>query len=485
MASIEPVQVGLRLRTFAAEVKFPPETQVLRRTEPAPLDDVEGAVRRALEHPIGTPSFSKLCRAKLAGSGCRASGAGSGGGAGSTPTGSQVVVVISDNTRPVPYRGEGNLLWPLVDSLLEAGFSAGSITILVATGMHRVMADEEIWSILDERVRQAGVKVACHDALDREGLVPVGKTAHGVEVFMDRRYVEADFRILTGLVEPHSAAGASGGRKSLCPGLVDVRSLQEFHGPRTLAHERATDLVLEGNPCHEAALEIARMAPPDFIVNVTARVDGQVAGIFAGDMEKAHLAAFEHLRGFAGIPLARRYDVVATHAGLVGINFYQVEKAASAAARAARAGGYVVVVADTVDVNPIGTPSYRGLLKMLVEVGREEFLRRIMADNWEFRHDQWGVQGWSKFLGKIPYDHLFFFSPQMPLEFYPQLVCRDPRPLLEQLDLEDLGKAVAGFMELAVAEACRLSQMETGHPASVAYLADGPYGIPLPAEQVA
>lgn len=465
MSSDKPVQVSLRLRSFAAEFTLPPGTEVLRRIEPPPLDDVEGAVRRALEDPIGTPPFSELCRAK--------------------PPGSQVVIVVSDNTRPVPYRGAGNILWPLVSALLEAEFPAPSITILVATGMHRVMTDEEIWSMLDDRVRQAGVKVACHDALDREGLVLVGRSARGVEVFMDRRYVEADFRILTGLVEPHSAAGASGGRKSLCPGLVDVRSLQEFHGPRTLAHERATDLVLEGNPCHEAALEIARMAPPDFILNVTARVDNQVAGVFAGDLEKAHLAAFEHLRGFAGIPLQRHYDVAVTHAGLVGINFYQVEKAASAAARAARPGGYVIVVADTVDVNPVGTPSYRDLLKMLVEVGREEFLRRIMSDDWEFRHDQWGVQGWSKFLAKIPRDHLFFFSPQMPLEVYPQLVCRDPRPLLEGLDLTEAGVAVAGFVSAAVAEACRLSETETGRPASVAYLADGPYGIPLAGEGVA
>jgi len=396
-----------------------------------------------------------------------------------------VVVVVSDNTRPVPYRGEGNILWPLVSALLEAGFPGSSITLLVATGMHRVLTDEEMWSMFDDRVREAGVRVACHDALDREGLVSVGKTARGVEVFMDRRYVAADFRILTGLVAPHAHAGASGGRKSLCPGLVDVRSLQEFHGARTLAHERATDLILDGNPCHEAALDVARMAPPDFILNVTARVDGQVAGVFAGDMEKAHLAAFEHLLSFAGIPLDQRYDVVVTHAGLVGINFYQSEKAASAAARAARPQGYIVVVADTVDANPVGTLSYRRLLSMLVEVGREEFLRRIMADDWEFQHDQWGVQGWSKFLAKIPRDHLFFYSPQMPLDEYPQLICRDPRPILEGLEVSDPGVTVAHFVSAAVAEACRLSEAETGRPASVAYLADGPYGIPLAEEGTA
>ena len=60
--------------------------------------------------------------------------------------------------------------------------------------------------------------------------------------------------------------------------------------------------MLEGNPCHEVSLEIAGMARPDLILNVTMRQDGKVAGVFAGDMEQAHLAAVEQVRGFVQIP---------------------------------------------------------------------------------------------------------------------------------------------------------------------------------------
>ena len=115
---------------------------------------------------------------------------------------------------------------------------------------------------MDERVREDGVGVHCHDASDLAKLTRVGRTSGGSDVSMNRRYVEADLRILTGLVEPHLMAGVSGGRKSICPGLVDVQSVRDFHGPGTVAHEKATDLVLDGNPCHAASLEIGRMAPP-------------------------------------------------------------------------------------------------------------------------------------------------------------------------------------------------------------------------------
>ena len=60
-----------------------------------------------------------------------------------------------------------------------------------------------------------------------------------------------------------------------------------------MAHEKATDLVLEGNPVHEESLEIAKAATMDFCMNVTVDHAFRPTGIFFGELEKAHLAAFE------------------------------------------------------------------------------------------------------------------------------------------------------------------------------------------------
>jgi lactate racemase len=459
-------RVRLELRSFATDLVLPAGTEILRTNEPEPLPDVRIAVQKALSAPIGTPPLMESARKALA----RTSAASC------TPS---VVVVVSDNTRSVPYRGEGGILWPLVESLLFAGFEPECITLLVATGTHRSLSEKERWSLLDERLREAGVRTSCHDAADRSLLTLVGRTAAGDDVFMNREYVEADFRILTGLVEPHLIAGASGGRKSICPGLVDVRSVRGFHGARTLADMRATALVLDGNPCHEVSLEVARMARPDFILNVTARRDGRVAGVFAGDMEQAHAAAVEHLRTFAQIPLGREYDVVVTHGGLVGINHYQAEKGADIGARAAKEGGYVILVADTTESDTVGTGSYRRMIGLLADIGPEAFMRTIQRDDWEFVHDQWGAQMWARVMGKVPRDHLFYYSPQTPPDDYALLPGVDPRSLLTALHGDSPGETVARFVGAAVGRACGESRAALGREPVVAYLADGPHGIPV------
>ena len=54
------------------------------------------------------------------------------------------MIVISDNTRPVPYKGEGNILVPLIEILLEEGYNKEKIDVLIATGTHRrIRRDQE------------------------------------------------------------------------------------------------------------------------------------------------------------------------------------------------------------------------------------------------------------------------------------------------------------------------------------------------------
>ena len=91
----------------------------------------------------------------------------------------------------------------------------------------------------------------------------------GVPVWIDRRYVEADLKIATGLIEPHLMAGFSGGRKLICPGIAALETVQVLARAAFLEHPNADCGILEGNPVHEENTRIARMAGCDFIVNVS------------------------------------------------------------------------------------------------------------------------------------------------------------------------------------------------------------------------
>src|SRR5438874_10128653 len=106
-------------------------------------------------------------------------------------------------------------------------------------------------------------------------------------VYLDSRYVRADLKITTGLIEPHLMAGYSGGRKVICPGIAGLETVKVWHGPKFLEHPNADCGIVEGNPVHEENTRIALMAGCDFIVNVC--VDGrrQITWAGAGHMEEA------------------------------------------------------------------------------------------------------------------------------------------------------------------------------------------------------
>ena len=95
----------------------------------------------------------------------------------------------------------------------------------------------------------------------------IGKTQRVTNVYVNRDFYSSDLKIATGLVESHFMTGISGGRKSICPGLVDVKTIQRFHGVEYLENPNSDNLILEGNPCHEEAMEVAQTVGVDFIVN--------------------------------------------------------------------------------------------------------------------------------------------------------------------------------------------------------------------------
>ena len=133
----------------------------------------------------------------------------------------------------------------------------------------------------------------------------LGESPRGVPIWIDRRYVEADLKITTGLIEPHLMAGFSGGRKLICPGIAALETVKVWHGPDFLEHPKADCGILEGNPVHEENTWIARHAGCDFIVNVVIDAERRPLKWVAGDMEAAFLEGVEFVRGVVVDTVAR------------------------------------------------------------------------------------------------------------------------------------------------------------------------------------
>jgi nickel-dependent lactate racemase len=441
-------------------IKVPSQTKTLAMGSTAPLPEVKTAVGHILNHPIGTPGLREI----IAGKG--------------SPDHLKVALVVSDITRPVPYRGEGGILLPLLRHLEQGGIPPSAIRIIVATGMHRPSTAEERVLMMGEEVVQ-GYAIEDHDSENPSGLRYVGRTQAGTPVSVNRTFLEADLKICTGLVESHFMAGFSGGRKSVCPGLVDRETVQRFHGPDFLDNPRAHNLILKGNPCHEEALQIARMVGVDFILNVTVNEKYEITGVYGGDMVEAHLRACEHVQQAISIPIDQPFDIILTHGGYTGLNHYQTAKAACAAMDALKEGGALIIAACHGDQDPVGSDEYTTLLHLLKLQGPDRYVEILKSPSWQFTKDQWEPQMWGKVIKKVGEAGIIYCCPQIPEEDFCRIPGRSGCAFLKRRRPTAPDRLARSMIQKAIKVVHEDFVRQYGAEPTVAFLRDGPYGIPV------
>ena len=134
-------------------------------------------------------------------------------------------------------------------------------------------------------------EVVNHSAFDEGGLERVGDTPDGIPIWLDRRWVDADFKITTGFVEPHFFAGFSGGPKMVAPGLAGLETVMHLHSAPLIGHERSKWGITVGNPIHDAIRQIAEQTGVDFALDVTINRNRQITSVYAGELFAEHEAA--------------------------------------------------------------------------------------------------------------------------------------------------------------------------------------------------
>lgn len=328
----------------------------------AALGDPMGAVTMALASPIASPSLRELAKGKR-----------------------DAVIVISDITRPVPNTV---ILPPIINQLEEAGILRDKITILIATGMHRPNEGDELERLVGRDIATR-YQVINHFSKNDGDMVLVGTIGDGIPAHVNKHYVTADLKILTGFIEPHMWAGFSGGRKSILPGISSIQTLEFMHGPEMVAHPKTRYGILDGNPFHEAALAVMEKAGADFIVNVTLNTGKQITGVYAGHPIKAHLEGVAFLSRHCVKQIDEPLDfVVTTNAGSpLDCNLYQTSKGLSGVSGAIRKGGVILIATECLE--GFGSEEYRAVLEYVTTP--EDFIGKLMKKEF-FIPDQWCAQ---------------------------------------------------------------------------------------------
>ncbi|MBI5480651.1 MAG: nickel-dependent lactate racemase [Deltaproteobacteria bacterium] len=329
------MRVRLRYGSTGLTLSVPRGATVLQPTRTPPLADPGGAVRAAL-------ALVDPARLRPGRGGRR-----------------RAAIVVADVTRLMP---NAVVLGPLLDLLAQHGLDRDDVTLVIATGLHRASRPAERERILGPLLARR-YRVVDHVARDPATLAYLGTTARGTRVEINRDYLEADVRVLTGFVEPHLFAGYSGGGKAVLPGIASAAAVLANHGADMIGHPQATFCVTAGNPIFEEIREVALHSEPALVVNVTLDERRRLTGVFAGDLVAAHDAAIAQAARQARQPVPHRFDVVvATNMGYpADLVLYQSVKGLALARLCCEPGGAILLCAECRE--GVGGAEYEALLR--------------------------------------------------------------------------------------------------------------------------
>ena len=398
-----------------------------------PLADAAAEVEAKLEQPTGAPPLAELARGKRT-----------------------ACILICDITRPVPNE---LLLKPILRTLEEAGVPREGICILIATGLHRPNEGAELIELVGHEIART-YRCENHHGKELGEHTYCGKSPNGVPIWIDSRYVDAELKIATGLIEPHLMAGYSGGRKLICPGIASLETVKAWHSPRFLEHPKADAGFLEGNPVHEENTWIGRHVGCDFIVNVTLDEKRNVTGVFAGDMIGAFHEGVAFVERFVTAAVDEPVDIVVTSSAGYPLdqNFYQSIKGLTGVLRIVKAGGTIILAADLTE--GVGSPEFQSLFRENRDL--DEFMTRIT--------------------GADPARPDYFVMDQWQLEELAK-VCRKAEVVYVSGGLsDDVLRTLYVKTAATVEEAVDAALERHGRDARIAVVPKGPYVLPVLAE---
>jgi nickel-dependent lactate racemase len=341
------------------------EIEVIRKPAMPVIADPKAAMRAALARPVGAPALKDLARGKKS-----------------------CCVLICDITRPVP---NGIILPILLRGLLDAGMTPEQVRVLVATGLHRPNEGAELAELVGDPWVLQTFKVENHFARNDAGHVFLGRSARGIDFKIDRRFAEADLKIATGLVEPHFMAGYSGGRKVIMPGVAHADAIRRFHSAEFMEHPNARNCVLEGNPLYDEQLQVVKLLGGAHAVNAVIDENRRLSFVNFGEIVASHLAAVAFIRGFAEVPVERRYATVLTSAAGYPLDktYYQTVKGMVAPMDILAPGGELIVVSACSE--GMGSREFVEAQRRFVAEGPEAFLKGLAAKS-RAEIDEWQTE---------------------------------------------------------------------------------------------
>ena len=156
------------------EINVPDDSTIIEPQNINAIQDYESAIKNVLRNPTNSKSLKEMVNSN-----------------------DIVSIVISDITRPTP----NHILVPLLIEELNH-VPRENFVIINGTGTHRDQTRDELIQMLGEDIVNS-VKIVHNHCSEKESLAKVGHSQYGCDVYLNKAYVESDFKIVTGFIEPH------------------------------------------------------------------------------------------------------------------------------------------------------------------------------------------------------------------------------------------------------------------------------------------
>jgi nickel-dependent lactate racemase len=339
------INYGGERRDFSIPEGWTPISNEDKPPVPGVKDPVQ-EIKRALDHPIGSPKIEDLAR-----------------------PGMDVVLLFDDLQRPTP----AYLALPdILNRLNRAGIPDTRITAICALGTHPIPTPEQLETkVGKEAFSRLKGRIFSHDPHASDNVI-IGKTHRGTLVEVNRYVAFADLIIGIGECMPHPIAGYGGGYKIIMPGVCSYRSVAEHHFS-WMRHRNSKVNVTGGNAFFEEIADAGRLARLSFKLDFIMNDRKEVIRAFAGDPADEHLKASKYAASLYLVPLPKLADVTITSAFPLEIGV-QATKALVMAGFCTRSGGAIIWAAPQKQAGSI--------MPLIKEMGSpesaEDFHRRLI-----------------------------------------------------------------------------------------------------------
>ena len=362
------------------ELNINKDFDILQKEELVPITNPRKELMRQYDNPISSKPLKELIKDKK-----------------------DIIIAVSDKTRPIPYKVILNDA--LLPYLYEQGFDDKNISFIIANGSHDLNLEKDKELILGKDIANK-YDIYFNNCYEENDFVDIGYEKRGVKVKLNKYFVKADFKILTGLINPHIYAGFSGGRKSVVPGLCNTDCWKLIHGVELMDHPGTRLGNLKNNLLHEIGTEVSRKVKVDFIINIALNSENKVSGVYCGDLEKAFELGVDQMTNKYKIKIEKKYDILITHGGGYPLDssFYQIIKGMSSPLPYLRENGEIICIASCMD--GIGTQLFVDLLKRIKSLKNW----RTDLEKRDYQMEQWTVQAYYNLFKKAK---VFLFSPQL------------------------------------------------------------------------